>query len=358
MKHMARALQDRLADDSQQLFQKHDIGRDMTNDQVLTVISIKLIAFAQVLRFYPSDGKGNFLGKLQPVSQEAIQPILLICPSSVECETMSCNPRSLLQATKTRDIPRVTLIKNFIMHENVLVLTGKCPVCLTLYHADHERTPDLMEENQWNRVYLNSAKHFKVGKNLWVDRLFSNAVMNGMYSFHASAAAYTEFWNNSFWTTQDVRCQKISRRQVWQAFVQESIRMVAAKSQLNLELRDGLAIDEVAKEAFEVLGENGIIRAADMHACSECTHTYKRTADIITGDDPAAMAGNDENRVVPPLVGEDAEAAAHDAAEAREHAQNQGPTATGQDMDVDHAPVKMVILDGLVTGPVVCVSAF
>jgi hypothetical protein len=70
------------------------------------------------------------------------------------------------------------------------------------------------------------------------------------------------------------------------------------------------------------------------------------------------MAGNDENRVVPPLVGEDAEAAAHDAAEARENAQNQGPTATGQDMDVDHAPVKMVILDGLVTGPVVCVSAF
>jgi len=58
----------------------------------------------------------------------------------------------------------------------------------------------------------------------------------------------------------------------------------SCKSQLNLELRDGLAIDEVAKEAFEVLGENGIIRAADMHACSECTHTYKRTADIITGD--------------------------------------------------------------------------
>jgi len=28
---------------------------------------------------------------------------------------------------------------------------------------------------------------------------------------------------------------------------------------------------------------------------------------------------------VPPLVGEDAEAAAHDAAEARENAQNQGP---------------------------------
>ena len=119
--------------------------------------------------------------------------------------------------------------------------------------------------------------------------------MNGMYSFHASAAAYTEFWNNSFWKPQDVTCQKISRRQVWQAFVQESVRQIAAQSQLNLELRDGLSIDEVTKEAFELLGENGIIRAADKHACSECTQAYKRTADIITGDDPTAVAGNDEN---------------------------------------------------------------
>jgi hypothetical protein len=84
------------------------------------------------------------------------------------------------------------------MHEDVPVLTGKCPVCQTLYHADHERTPNLTNANQWNRVYLNSAKFLKVGQSLWVDRLFSNGVMNGMYSFHASAAAYTEFWNNTF----------------------------------------------------------------------------------------------------------------------------------------------------------------
>ena len=179
-----------------------------------------------------------------------------------------------------------------------------------------------------------------------------------MYSFHASAAAYTEFWNNSFWNMQDVQCPRISRRQVWQAFVQESIRTIAAKCQLNLELQDGLAIDEVTKEAFEILGENGIIRAADMHACSECTHAYKRTADIITGDDPAAMAGNDENRLVPPLVGEGAAAAAQDAAEAREHAEAQQHNRTDETMDVDHAPVKMVVLDGLVTGPVVSNNLF
>ena len=107
-----------------------------------------------------------------------------------------------------------------------------------------------------------------------------------------------------------------------------------------------------------MLGENGIIRAADKHTCSECTQVYKRTADIITGDDPAAVAGNDENRIVPPLVGEDAELAINDAARTRENARNQAATIADQDMDVDHAPVKMVVLDGIVIGPVVCILAF
>jgi CxC5 like cysteine cluster associated with KDZ transposases len=109
------------------------------------------------------------------------------------------------------------------MHEDVSVLTGKCPVCQILYYADHEWTPNLTEPNQWNQVYLNSAKFLKVGQSLWVDQLFSNGVINGMYSFHGSAAAYMEFWNNSFWKPQNVTCQKISHHQVWQAFVQESV---------------------------------------------------------------------------------------------------------------------------------------
>jgi hypothetical protein len=141
--------------------------------------------------------------------------------------------------------------------------------------------------------------------------------------------------------------------------IQESIRTIAATSNVNLVLQDGLPIHEVTKEAFELLGENGIIRAADQHACSECTHKYKRKADIITGDDPAALAENDENRVVPPLVGEYAGLAARDARHAQEYARNQNTAAEDDDMDVDNdATVNMVILDGLVTGPVVCVSDF
>jgi nitrate/TMAO reductase-like tetraheme cytochrome c subunit len=144
--------------------------------------------------------------------------------------------------------------------------------------------------------------------------LFSNAALNGMYSFHASTAAYTEFWNNNFSETQSVSYQPISHCHIWQAFVQESIHTISAASNIHLELKDGLAIDEVAKEAFEILGQNGVIRAADQHACSECTHKYKKRADRITGDDPAAVVDNDENHVVPPLLGEGAVLAARDAA--------------------------------------------
>ena len=183
-----------------------------------------------------------------------------------------------------------------------------------------------------------------------MDRIFSKAVLNGMYSFHASAAAYAEFWSNSF--SQD--SHSISRRQIWHAFVQESVRYVSVSSAINLVLQDGLAIEEVTKEAFNVLGEDGLIRVADGHQCSECTQPYKKTADVITGDDPAALVGVDEQRAVPVLVGEGADLAVQDATRARLNVLN--PQSTSDDMDVDDGVVTMVILDGIVMGPSVSVS--
>jgi len=149
------------------------------------------------------------------------------------------------------------LIKGSKIHENVQVLTGYCPSCNTKYFADHERV--LQPNNKHTKVYLNSAKYLKVGQSLWVDRVFSNTVLNGMYSFHASASAFTEFWNNSFWSVHLGDAKKITRCQIWQSFVQESIHSIAAVSNINVELQDGLAIDDVTKEAFSLLGENGII---------------------------------------------------------------------------------------------------
>ena len=207
--------------------------------------------------------------------------------------------QSLLQHSSPRDIPTVTLIKGNEIHKNAYVLTGICSSCKTLYLADCEHTSN--DNNTVSRVYLNSAHYLKVGHSTWVDHVLSAAVLNGMYSFHASAAAYIDFWNNSY---SESSTGKITQHQIWQAFVQESIRSIGATSDLDLVLPDGLPIDDVTKSAFETLGEKGHIRAARTYECPECTQPCKATADILlTGEDPAALVGEDENRPVPPLVG-------------------------------------------------------
>src|SRR6202040_2214733 len=131
---------------------------------------------------------------------------------------------------------------------------------------------------------------------------------------------------------------------------QESIRNVAKSSGQSLELKDELPIEEVTKHAFMLLEEDGVIRSAENHFCSECTHDYKRTADQITGDDPAALIGVDENHDVPVLTGENADLAVQDAAQARLDAENA--------MDIDQSPSPFeespVVLDGVVMCPAHC----
>ena len=74
-----------------------------------------------------------------------------------------------------------------------------------------------------------------------------------------------------------------------------------------MELNENLPIHEVTKEAFNALGQNGVIYAATGHACPECTQPYRPSAN--------------EN---------------HD------------------DMNVDHADVTMHVVDGIVMGPTHC----
>ena len=100
------------------------------------------------------------------------------------------------------------------------------------------------------------------------------------------------------------------------------MRVVAKSSGVTLEMENNIPIAQVTKQAFIQLGDNGVIKCAQNHSCSECTHKYKETADRITaGDDPAAVLGVDENHQVPALVGEGAELAIQDAAQARLNAQ-------------------------------------
>ena len=98
-----------------------------------------------------------------------------------------------------------------------------------------------------------------------------------MYNFHASASAYAEYWNNTFGTEQI----SVTRQQIWQAFVQPSVCTIAQECEIDVEFDDGLNIKEVTTQAYSLLGENGIIRAADQHACAEYTQEYKKTSDVI-----------------------------------------------------------------------------
>ena len=173
--------------------------------------------------------------------------------------------------TRNCDVPRVTLIKSNKIYDDVHLLSGKCSTCDTKYYADHESSNDPAVQGERKRFYLNSAKYLKVGQSLWVDRSFSGAVINATYSFHASSAAFAEFWNDSFWSMQETTSRKLSRRQIWHTFVQESVRRVAQSTGHTLEIQDGLPIGDVTKHAFLSLGEQGDIRCAENHFCSELT---------------------------------------------------------------------------------------
>ena len=282
------------------------------DDDCNRLLGDKLDAMAQKLKLLPYTKSHQFKSKrVQPISHNQIKPIHLLCPSTFTCTTATCNPRSLLQITRDRDIPHTKLIIGTTIHDEVPVLTGRCPTCDTHYAADRERFLDPNDNTTWKRLYTNNARYLKVGHNLWVDRSFSKAVMNGMFSFHASSQAYTQFWNNSFGSTTTT----ITLRHVWQAFVQESIRTIAAASSHSFELLDNLPISEVSGKAFDILGHNGSIHAATHHSCSECSHPYKH---------------------------------------------NVNPTAAPtDDMDIDEDPsadVKMVVLDGIVMGPTVSLN--
>ena len=156
-----------------------------------------------------------------------------------------------------------------------------------------------------------------MGHQLWVDHIFSSSVLNGTDSFHASATAYAEFWSDNFWATQESSSRKITCCHIWHTFVQESIRHVASATEHTLNLDEGLTIDQVTKKAFSILGEEEIVRSANQHSCSECTYTFKKTADRTLGDDPAALLGQDENHIVPALEGDNAVLAVQDAVQAK-----------------------------------------
>jgi hypothetical protein len=249
----------------------------------------------------------HLLKKLLPISQKSIQPEYVICPLEMECTKSGCRGCYLSMSTKKSDIPIVTLIKGTSFIKGVSVLTGQCRNCLTLYSAhlqSYKNDPQDKINHDRTEVLSNSARYLQIGRNLWADRNFSNAVVQSMYSFHASANTYCDYWNNTFGSSNPANRLKLGRKQVWQAFVQESIRTVASSDDVDFETPAQLSIDDLTEKAFYELGNSGRINAANDHSCSECTKPFKESV---------------TDTIIHPNA----------------------------------APVKMVVLDGIVMGPTV-----
>ena len=161
-----------------------------------------------------------------------------------------------------------------------------------------------------------------------------------VHSHWASTAAYAEFWTNSYGKAHSV---KVPRHQIWQTFIQESIRGVSQALGITFESNNNPSIAELTHKAYDSLGENGGIRLSDGHACSECTQDYKATADYIPqNNDPAAILGVDNDGPVPALAKE-----IPNLANIPNLTPNTGPTTV-------NSPVKMVVMDGIIMGPAHC----
>jgi hypothetical protein len=140
--------------------------------------------------------------------------MILICPKLAVCLTSGCNQASLQQNSHPWDIPQVTLVQGTDIYHNVQLLSGLCSNCKTIYYADHEHVP-ASEGTEIIKFFLNSAYYLKVGQKLWVNREFSNTVLNAMYDLHASASGWMNFFNDAY-GNEDF---KLSRRHIWAAFV-------------------------------------------------------------------------------------------------------------------------------------------
>ena len=138
IKALARTLEQRLGDATTSLFSDSHTNQHFSHEGITSQIGLKLDAFAKLLGLHPYDSQGLFLGKCKPISEKNIEPVHIICPASMECETVECQSWAIRNQTRDRDVPQAVLIRGTKIYNNVSVLTGQCSKCHTRYFADHE----------------------------------------------------------------------------------------------------------------------------------------------------------------------------------------------------------------------------
>ena len=99
MKGLARAVKKSIDQNQRKPLKMKNVVKVMDEEGEITAFSFKLDALAKLLDLHPYNEHGQLEDKLQSVSHKLIQPVHVLCPNLMECETASCNSRSLLQST-------------------------------------------------------------------------------------------------------------------------------------------------------------------------------------------------------------------------------------------------------------------
>ncbi|KAH6896214.1 hypothetical protein BKA70DRAFT_1529256 [Coprinopsis sp. MPI-PUGE-AT-0042] len=221
-----------------------------------TTLSTSLVNLAKLLHLNPYDKYDLLVNECKPIDLSSVEPSLAIVSKSYECQNQDCKRYSLFPHMKKEEIAQVTLIKGAKPYSHAFVIGGRCDRCKTSYMADHAyRGPD--------KTFINDAFYLKIGNSRWGDRVFTQSVCNAIYSFHASAQAFTEYFNDSYSLTPSSFASLqststlISRRHSWQAFMQESSRMVSGAAGRPLTVALKTSVDLLAKRAYTVLGQGG-----------------------------------------------------------------------------------------------------
>ncbi|PPR04450.1 hypothetical protein CVT24_013256, partial [Panaeolus cyanescens] len=226
-----------------------------------------------------------------------IDPVYVIAPTIFQCQSPNCKPRSLHFYMKHDDVAQVNLIKASVYHPYSYVVGARCghdttSGCKTTYLPDTQYQ-SIPGSNRKEETLHPNARFLKLGQSLWSDRIFSSAVCNATYNLHASSTAYKEFWNDSF--SYGIPDYALSRRHIWQAFIQESTRLISADTSIDLTIPHNSDIDSLTKLAFQQLGQTGQIPNMATHSCDECTHPYRASVD----EEPDASSSDTVNmRVV------------------------------------------------------------
>ena len=88
---LARSLIDRLGETTNNLFTESECLEKSNND-LITPLTVKLDKLMDVMKLNPFSKSGKLRKRLQPISHQEITAVHIICPQSMECEDINCDP--------------------------------------------------------------------------------------------------------------------------------------------------------------------------------------------------------------------------------------------------------------------------